>query len=120
MTNLQLFIAVAIPTLAVLLHYVSMHSGLKHLLGWMPSRRAACWRTANSPRGNCGFGFRRLVRGSRFMGAVTQGYDPAPLRGSKALRRGVQHERRPDDHDGPNGRGAPSTLVRWQSCAGQW
>ena len=38
MTNLQLFIAVAIPTLAVLLHFVSTHSGLKRLEERMDQR----------------------------------------------------------------------------------
>ena len=38
MTSLQLFVAVAIPSLAVLLHYISMHSGLKRLEDRMDQR----------------------------------------------------------------------------------
>ena len=38
MTNLQLFIAVAIPSLAVLLTFASTHSGLKRLEDRMDQR----------------------------------------------------------------------------------
>ena len=38
MTNLQLFIPVVTPSLAVLLHYISMNSGLKRLEDRMDRR----------------------------------------------------------------------------------
>ena len=38
MANLQLFIVVAIPSLAVLLHFASTHSGLKRLEDRMDQR----------------------------------------------------------------------------------